>query len=402
MSQKAQILCRLARLYEDSYAGRTGKGERDLILDYEKFLAENGCRDGDSRLIAERDLADAASAGVLTLVYHNRDPRLIQQIRFSRGQEEALFSCIGEPSPRTKREQLAESFRRASHTEVRMEWQTGWRSFCENLRDAALSGNSVQPFSRSDLDLNSELLTLIPKILAWKGESLIRFASCVLCGNSKRLQSLEGRIGQILGTITQGEKLSLEDIGIVANPHFALLHGPIRLLLGKDWVDFGHLSGPFRISEADIRNAERIAIDAQRCLTVENETTFHELAKLRSGELLIQTSFASSATLALLDRLPRDLQCWHFGDSDPEGFDILRDLRERTGRPFQSFQMCFRQSEGAPALTGEQRTKLQRLISCPALVPEREQMERILAASSIGLFEQEQLGKPRFPHWPFY
>ncbi|HEV2986981.1 MAG TPA: Wadjet anti-phage system protein JetD domain-containing protein [Candidatus Angelobacter sp.] len=353
-------------------------------------------------MIAERDLADAASAGLLTLVHHNRDPRLIQQIRFSRAQEEAFFAHIGEPSPTAKREELAEIFRRASQVEVGPEWRTGWRSFCENLQVAALSGDSVQPFSRNDLGLNNELLTLIPKILAWRGESLIRFASCVLCGNSKRLQSLEGRLGQILGTITQGEKLSLEDIGIVANPHFALLHGPIRLLLGKEWVDFGQLSGPFRISEADIRNAERIAIDAQRCLTVENETTFHELAKLRSGELLIQTSFASSATLALLDRLPRDLQCWHFGDSDPEGFDILRDLRERTGRPFQSFQMCFRQSEAAPALTGEQRTKLQRLISSPSLVAEREQMERILWASSIGLFEQEQLGKPRFPHWPFY
>src|SRR6266550_4683277 len=31
----------------------------------------------------------------------------------------------------------------------------------------------------------------------------------------------------------------------------------------------------------------RIETPAHRCLTVENETSFHELAKLRSGELLI-------------------------------------------------------------------------------------------------------------------
>jgi hypothetical protein len=402
MSQKPHILCRLARLYEASYAGRTGKGERDLILDYEKFLAETGCRDGDSRLIAERDLADAASAGVLTLVYHNRDPRLIQQIRFSQAEEEALFAHIGEPSPTAKREQVAEMFGRASHVEVGLEWRTGWRSLCENLQDAARSGDSVQPFSRDDIGLNSELLALIPKILTWKGESLIRFASCVLCGNSKRLQSLEGRIGQILSTITQGKMRSLEDIGIVANPHFALFHGPIRLLLGEDWVDFGQLSGPFRIAEVDIRNAERIAVGAQRCLTVENETTFHELAKLRSGELLIQTSFASSATLALLDRLPHDLQCWHFGDSDPEGFDILRDLRQRSNRPFRSFQMHFRQLTAAPALTAEQRATLKRLISSPTMVGEREEMERMLAESNVGLCEQEQLGKPSLAYWPFY
>lgn len=402
MNSKAHILCKLARSYEESYAGRTGKGARDLILDYEKFLTENDCRDGESRVIAERDLADAASAGLLTLVAHNRDPRLIQQIRFSQAKEEALFAQIGEPSPTVKREQLAELFSRASHIEVVAEWRATWISLCTTLQNAARRGDSVQPFSRDDLTFNSELLSLIPRILAWKGESLIRFASCVLCGNSKRLELLEGRIVQLLNTITEGRIQTLEDVGIVANPHFALLHGPVRLLLEKKWVDFGRLVGPYRISELDIRNAENVEVNAQRFLTVENETTFHELAKLRSGELLIQTSFASSATLALLERLPMDMECWHFGDSDPEGFDILRDLRERSGRPFQSLQMCFRPADAVPALTAQQRAKLERLISSPIMVAEREEMKRMLTASNIGLFEQEQLGKPRYPHWPFY
>ena len=56
---------------------------------------------------------------------------------------------------------------------------------------------------------------------------------------------------------------------------------------------------------------------ARRCLTVENETSFHELAKLRSRELLIRTSYSGSATLALLSKLPNAMEFWHFGDSDP-------------------------------------------------------------------------------------
>jgi len=93
----------------------------------------------------------------------------------------------------------------------------------------------------------------------------------------------------------------------------------------------------------------------------EHETTFHELAKLQSGELLIQTSFPGSATVALIRSLPATLEWWHFGDSDPAGFEILRVLRERTGRDFRPLHME------------------------PGRVP----------------YEQESLGRPR-REWPFY
>jgi len=54
------------------------------------------------------------------------------------------------------------------------------------------------------------------------------------------------------------------------------------------WLDSGQLQGAFRLAEADIVRASGVETDAKRCLTVENEAAFHELAKLQSGELLIQ------------------------------------------------------------------------------------------------------------------
>src|SRR5436189_288206 len=59
------------------------------------------------------------------------------------------------------------------------------KSYLSRIKAAAVHGGSVAPFSRDDLRLNEELLTLLPTLLAWEGESLIRFASCVLCGDSK-------------------------------------------------------------------------------------------------------------------------------------------------------------------------------------------------------------------------
>ena len=78
---------------------------------------------------------------------------------------------------------------------------------------------------------NQKLLTLLPQLLAWEGESLVRFTSCVLCGDSKTLESLaamdrdgefrdklRGKLGRLLEEITSGQIRSLDDLGILPNP----------------------------------------------------------------------------------------------------------------------------------------------------------------------------------------
>ena len=176
MKDGLHILRALARQYERTQAGRTGEGKRDLLLDYEKFLREAGCADGEDRHIAERVLADAADAGILTLGTHRRDPKLIQQIRFNREQEKNLFARFGEPSPTECRRILAQQFRDAARLPVPEQWRVEWAKFCARYEGAAHHGDSVAPFERDKPDLNAELLSLVPQLLEWKGESLLRFA----------------------------------------------------------------------------------------------------------------------------------------------------------------------------------------------------------------------------------
>jgi DNA topoisomerase VI subunit A len=165
-----------------------------------------------------------------------------------------------------------------------------------------------------------------------------------------------------LEDISGGQIRTLDDLSIVPNPRSALVHGPLRLRLDGVSLDCGLLHGSFRLAQEDVARADEVATTARRCLTVENETSFHELAKLRSGELLVQTSYPSSGTLALLRRLPATLEFWHFGDSDEAGFDILRVLRKKSGRAIRPLHM------------------------------ERGRIP----------FEQESLGRPTKPTWPFY
>lgn len=348
-----RVLEALAERYEGTPAGKTGVGGRDLLVDAEKFLAELGARDGRLREEFERELEEADRTGVIVLERHPRDPAILLRVRLPLASEAELYRRLGRKTPTELRRELAEQFALASEDPVVPErWRLGWRDWCRGKMEAARVGGPVAPFARVAGKENGEVLELLPRLLAWEGESLVRFASCVLCGDSKRLEGLaaadkegefagqlRGKLGRLLGEITGGAVQSLDDVGILPNPRFVLVHGPLRARLVGGWLDLGLLSGPVRLALADVRRVTEWECGAKRCLTVENETTFHELAKLGSGELLVQTSFPGAATVALLKALPDGLEWWHFGDSDPAGFEILRVLREKTGREFRPLHM---------------------------------------------------------------
>jgi hypothetical protein len=403
----------LARLYAESKAGRTGAGQRDFLVDLKKLLADAGCQDGDDRSMAIRQLKEL-DGSLLSLEGPRRDSDIIHQVRFPSTNESKLFASLEIPSPTRRREILASQFSEAARFAVPQIWIDSWQKFCGDLAEAALRGSAIAPFSRDDLEDNAELLALAPSLLAWqqKGEeSLLRFASCVLTGNSKRLGELAaensagrhmGKLGAILDCVTEGRLQCLEDVGVSASPRFVLVHGPLRLLLQDEWLNLGVLRGPVRLSDTDINRASQIETSAIRCLTVENETSFHELAKLESGELLVCTSYPGAATLAFIEKLPITLEFWHFGDSDPEGFDILRDLRKRSSRPFRALHMKWRSAASVEHLKPSERRLLLALIEFTSTQTEQESLRQILNEGTKGSFEQESLGTPKFPKWPFY
>ncbi len=375
MTPHSPVLKALAQLFARSQAGRKGRGRIDFQPELKAVLRAADSEDGEAREQALNDLHEADAAGLLKLERHRRDPNIILKVRVPLANETALFARVSEPSPTNRRLVLANQFDRAARVDLPEEWRAAWKNFCEGKALAASSGGDIAPFDRDNLPANAELLALLPKLLAWRGESLVRFASCVLCDNSKQLEALaaiekdgelrgklRGKLGRLLEDLTGGKVKTLDDLGIMPNPRFVLLAGPLRLRLGGEWLDLGKLRGAFRLSQEDIERAEEITTTALRCLTIENETSFHELAKLHSGELFVQTSYPGSGTLALLRRLPAAVEFWHFGDSDDAGFDILRDLQVKSGRAFQALHM--------------QRGKIP--------------------------FEQESLGRPRLSCWPFY
>lgn len=395
----------LAERHRKSKAGRTGTAARDLVVIFKDLLQSIDCRHGPERQAAIRELDHLQNLGIIKLEHHRRDPSAILKVRLPINQAEALFSHLGETGPQKERESLARLFREAATRSVPEHHAHGWKTFCANLAEAALTGGSVHPFDRADPNQTRQILTTLPSILAWNGESYLRFASSILFGDSKRLEALRSRIENCLRLITARASAALPDFGIHEHGRSLLLHGPLTLRLETGSLEVGLLESPVRISASDLRRAALVT-EAKLCLTVENAAMLHELAKRRSGILLASSGseggFANSAVISFLQDLPSPIELWHFGDSDPKGFEILADLRTRSRREIHSLHMQFRPAATAPPLTAEDQKTIDRLLPSEFLTSaEKQQIQQMQASGTKGRFEQESLGHPA-TKWPFY
>jgi hypothetical protein len=358
--------------------------QRDFTIDYEKFLRLANVADGDERELAEKELrrAEAQSDGAFG-IDRAKKSGLPERLRLALdGGESWLFSMCGGVTPTAEREETSVFFETASQISVPEKWQAAWSGWCLSLAEKARAGGSIQPFTRP---IRSDLMEAITGVLNWQGESLIRYASAQICGDSKRLQTLEGRIATALLEIT-GETFP-EAFGILNKPRSVMLHGPLVLRIVDETWDFSRLPGSVTLSETNLIPAA-LSTTATICLTVENEDVFMELAKRNSGILLIQTSFPGAAVRRLIGGLP-ELSFLHFGDSDPAGFDILRDLREKTGRNFLPLLMGHRPAKEPVPFSQQETETLRRLISNPLMEDIREALESILDSNDKGSFEQE-------------
>ena len=111
---------------------------------------------------------------------------------------------------------------------------------------------------------------------------------------------------------------------------------------------------------------------------------------------------AATASSALLACLPASLPIYHFGDSDPAGFDILRDLRVRSGRTIQPLHMFHRLREGSENLQPSDIQTIERLLADPRMADCHAPLHAMRNSGTKGDFEQESLGRPTLTDWPFY
>jgi hypothetical protein len=340
--------------------------------------------------VAVNDLQNARQTGAIRIDQHRRS-RAWERIRVSVDQEAELFSLIGRKAPNLQREEWARVFEAARSWGVPHEYRPSWLEFCDRRAKQARAGENWKPFRRYKRELGTVQLRLVAKLLAWKEPALVRSVSVRLTHSSKFIESCVSTIEALLHESSGGTVKSLADLSIEYNPTIVRFNGPLQVQRNSGWLDFTELTGESSLSQSDLLGVNEFQTTAPRCVTVENATKFHELCRLRTGDLFVFTSYPTAATVEFLRKLPAGLRLFHFGDTDPWGFDVLRVLRQVVNREIAPLHMQFRPKVGAMRLDARELRKLRRLLIEPTLDDLRAELESMCSDGTKGDFEQESL-----------
>jgi hypothetical protein len=198
-------------------------------------------------------------------------------------------------------------------------------------------GGVVRGFRVNDVDVWLEAIQVQSYCTSKSGDDVpIRRLSASLFGDSKRIEAL----WPILDVLASGDPgASPKDaeevysgLGLVKFPPTILVAGELALVYGGRSIRAYSPYVGLAPKAIDAVSAEPAA--AQMLLSVENLTTFHEMASVRpAGAILIYTGGMPSpswkhAYRLLLDSLPVSAMIFHWGDIDAGGFRIASHLAE--------------------------------------------------------------------------
>lgn len=407
LDHRSSVLETLADLYAESTAGKSGIAARDFGEPYQRLLKRAKAESGSALTLANTDLRTAELAGALHIDVNRRSHDL-ERVRVPLANEAKLFELLGRMSPTAKRRAWSATFEDAALLPVPIEFQASWRLLCQRRAADVVIGKSVAPFRWEHRHRAEAQLRIVSELLGWHRPCFVRTASAQLSGSSKFFERCLSTLESLLNEASGGVFKSLQDLNITPNPTKVRFHGAIRLQLHGMTKDYVGFYGESALSELDLVAADAIEVNMPRCVTIENATTFHELCKIGCNDLLVFTSYPDQATVSFLKRLPEEVQLYHWGDADPWGFDVLRDLRAKSDRTIKPLHMHFHywaetlpeETRARRALTPRDRDRLASLLGNDEMDDIWEELKKMETAGTTGDFEQEGLLllSPDFPY----
>lgn len=383
---------------------RIQPASRSYFYTWEDLLDLAGLRSSFERDHALKEAEDYEKQGLVSLKRYNH--RIVQSISLPVAKESWLISLFGD-IPARELHQQSIAIVRAQQAKHHTRWPESWNALCTSIIAAFTSEKNLPPFAWKDPQALQWLFETLHALTSreWPAPTLIRDASIALGLDSKKLEhsqaSLESALSRLFAELT-----NLESLGISTSQSHALVHGSLRLHFDDGTIqEFDALQGAFTISLTDLQRAAFATSKASRILSIENsKTSFRQAAAAnkKADSLLLATSYPNRATARLLQLLPAELPHYHFGDTDPSGYAILRSLRKLDIRPVGKFLMDWQADENSPKLSEHDLRLIPSLLAEPLLIDCQPSLTRIAQAGKKGRFEQENHGPATLSEWPFW
>ena len=222
------------------------------------------------------------------------------------------------------------------------------KAFVEYLLERIAMHKSVKEFIELDkFEETKKMLDTIQLIEKNVTPLYLREFSIQAFNNSKYFEQIEGKIASVFKRFQpEFEYMDSDEIlaeyNIYHTPNYLYLKGDISISIGEETLDLAVLKQGIGISGEDIDRVQLVCADRiEKVITIENLTTFfrwkepHSLIIYLGGyhnhlrRVLLQEIFSN---------IPK-VSYKHFGDIDAGGFEIYRDLCEKTGIPFEMYYM---------------------------------------------------------------
>ena len=137
------------------------------------------------------------------------------------------------------------------------------------------------------------------------------------------------------------ELILLGEHNIHANPTYVYVRGNGEFLLKNGTVLRLTSENPIAFSAETIQNIDKIVIDNEKAMTIENLASFHRICEQDTFYIFL-SGYHNTLKQHFIKRLAQEnpkLRWYHFGDLDPDGYYILEHLKRGTGIDFEPFHM---------------------------------------------------------------
>ena len=338
----------LLDMYENSvtYKGQNIKNQSFAIKPEKIFYDYNGdYTDQDEVNQFNREMQSLMEFEFVLLDYERGIP-VISKIKLNTNSINEIYSVLKREDITEKRKREVEMYSQYMGIHYIMD------AFCKKQIERLNDYKDAK--YTSDIAIN--ILKLLKYVLENNSDIMERELSVAVLGDTKLFEkSYKSRICSIIeeyGELDlsaldkkEKEKVILEEYQVFSNPSYVFFKGNIDI----HYIDGSSISvtpdNPIAILSEAIAQIEMIKVNSNRIVTVENLTSYNRMNDNKSTFIYL-SGYHNTAKQRFLKKIAEynsGVSWFHFGDIDPDGYFILKNLVEKTGISFVPLYMDVKQ-----------------------------------------------------------
>lgn len=338
----------LLDVYENSvtYKGQNIKNQSFAIKPEKIFYDYNGdYADQDEVNQFNREMQSLMEFEFVLLDYERGIP-VISKIKLNTNSINEIYSVL-------KREDITE--KRKREIEMYMQYM-GIHYIMDAFCKKQIERLNDYKDAKYTSDIAINILKLLKYVLENNSDIMERELSVAVLGDTKLFEkSYKSRICSIIeeyGELDlsaldkkEKEKAILEEYQVFSNPSYIFFKGNVDI----HYIDGSSISvtpdNPIAILSETIAQIEMIKVNSNRIVTVENLTSYNRMNDNKSTFIYL-SGYHNTAKQRFLKKIAENnsgVSWFHFGDIDPDGYFILKNLVEKTGISFVPLYMDVKQ-----------------------------------------------------------